>query len=660
VADDPVVRRPPASRPPPSGRQDWPRCRPAGDADCTGVQVPPYGRCLEHLTASELDETLSHLSPGADLDARGTHVSDHLLDCLLSACSDGESGPVFGTVQFSEASFDGNARFSGASFDGMAWFNGVRFGGDAVFRQAQFGGNAWFSGACFAGTAWFDGVRFGQAAVFRRAQFQGAAWFTDSSFDGTAWFEQASFAGDALFSKIAVGVDFTENAEFGGVQFGSVATFGSVRFGWNASFGGARFGGDASFNDAAFGADARYSGTAGFDAAQFSAAAGFWGTRFGGDASFGRARFQAAGYLGPFVVDGRLSLDAAVFEHQVTIEAATAAVSARRASFAGATLRLRYADVDLSHAVSTSPLAVIAAAGPFTIPGAGEEEPGLLQQTVLAQDGRDPGPSLLSIRGMDASQVFLVDVDLSRCRFADAYNLDQLRFEGSRCRFAEPPRTLRIGRGLAVWRYTRRQVLAEERDWRGQRRRPGWIQPDEQQVPALDPERILTLYRQLRKAQEDAKNEPGAADFYYGEMEMRRYARTTPTGERVVLALYWALSGYGLRSTRALSALLVVLALATAGFVTVGFAAAQNVQYLPIGHPRPGLPAAYQQAIAPGPRPGWLAALNYSVDSSTSLLSKGQSLPVTWAGNVVEFFVKLAAPLLLGLALLAVRNRVKR
>jgi hypothetical protein len=36
------------------------------------------------------------------------------------------------------------------------------------------------------------------------------------------------------------------------------------------------------------------------------------------------------------------------------------------------------------------------------------------------------------------------------------------------------------------------------------------------------PEHVAPLYRALRKAQEDAKDEPGAADFYYGEMEMRR------------------------------------------------------------------------------------------------------------------------------------------
>src|SRR5262249_60260705 len=60
--------------------------------------------------------------------------------------------------------------------------------------------------------------------------------------------------------------------------------------------------------------------------------------------------------------------------------------------------------------------------------------------------------------------------------------------------------------------------------------------------PQLQPERLAVLYRQLRKAQEDAKNEPGAADFYYGEMEMRRHATTVRIGERILLLLYWLTS----------------------------------------------------------------------------------------------------------------------
>jgi hypothetical protein len=43
------------------------------------------------------------------------------------------------------------------------------------------------------------------------------------------------------------------------------------------------------------------------------------------------------------------------------------------------------------------------------------------------------------------------------------------------------------------------------------------------------------VYRQLHKGREDAKNEPGAADFYYGECEMRRHALDTPWAEKAIL-----------------------------------------------------------------------------------------------------------------------------
>ena len=94
------------------------------------------------------------------------------------------------------------------------------------------------------------------------------------------------------------------------------------------------------------------------------------------------------------------------------------------------------------------------------------------------------------------------------------------------------------------------------------------------------PERLAGLYRQLRKAQEDAKNEPGAADFYYGEMEMRRKATTTPAGERAILWLYWLISGYGLRALRSLAALAILGVIVTTALVGGGLAATAPPQHL--------------------------------------------------------------------------------
>jgi hypothetical protein len=362
-------------------------------------------------------------------------------------------------------------------------------------------------------------------------------------------------------------------------------------------------------------------------------------------------RFSAARSLGPLDVQDRFLLDHAAFEEKVTIEAAASVFSAPHASFAGATLRIGYADVSMDNITTTEPITVISALPGFvardlTPPGAAQA------------GGLHPEPTLLSLSGVDASQLLLIDLDLSECRFTGAFNLDQLRFEGSRCRFAEPPRPRGWRRALSP---TRRQMLAEERDRRSGRRRFAWQPPRHPSVPALEPERILTAYRRLRKAQEDAKNEPGAADFYYGEMEMRRHASTTPAAEKLILTLYWAVSGYGLRAARALWALFITLALSTVAFATVGFASSQTVRYLPVPPSRPGLATAYEQVGVAGPHPGWLSALFYSLHSSTSLLSSAlPALPLTNAGEAVQIALKLLGPVFVGLAILAVRNRIKR
>ncbi len=569
------VQRPPA---------DWPRCRLSPDTNCNGAQIAPFGRCLAHLTGTELDQFLSQRGPGSDLDARGTDIGELLLGRLVTTFGVGQFGPVFGTARFSQAQFTGAVLLSGARFTGDAWFDGARFGGDAMFAGAGFGGNAVFTDAEFgAGALFTDRASFRKEAVFDGARFAGTAHFDDAGFDGSAGFSGAWFGGDTILA----------------------------------------------------------------------------GARFGKSAQFTGAAFDKAGHLGPLAAGVGLILDAAVFGQPVLIEAAAATVSLRRATFADATLRLRYAAIDLDHATSAGRFTLTGAVEPFTVPGDGASRRSPVDESALTGAARDAGPSLLRMRGVDASRVALVNVNLSRCRFADAHNLDQLHFEGHRSRFADPPGFLRVAR-IPVWHYTNRQIIADEWDWRAQRRRVAWNPQPGERCQALEPERLLTLYRQLRKALEDAKNEPGAADFYYGEMEMRRRASTTPAGERFLLALYWALSGYGLRSIRALSALVIVLALATAGFATIGFAGSANITYLPVGPAHPGAAVAYRQTTVSGPRPGWLGAFIYSVDSSTSLLSSSQSQPLTGIGNAVQILLKLLGPLFVGLALLAVRNRVKR
>ena len=103
-----------------------------------------------------------------------------------------------------------------------------------------------------------------------------------------------------------------------------------------------------------------------------------------------------------------------------------------------------------------------------------------------------------------------------------------------------------------------------------------------------NPESIAATYRALRKGREDNKDEPGAADFYYGEMEMRRQRPRTSAGgdgtseekpfgvpvaaaERGILWVYWLTSGYGLRGSRALIALALTVILFAFAFNAWGF-----------------------------------------------------------------------------------------
>lgn len=174
---------------------------------------------------------------------------------------------------------------------------------------------------------------------------------------------------------------------------------------------------------------------------------------------------------------------------------------------------------------------------------------------------------------------------------------------------------------------------------------PGWLSDDESGV--LNARQIAGLYRALRKSREDTKDEPGAADFYYGEMEMRRRARASRDGnpgsafrspsrgraERGILTAYWLVSGYGLRAWRAIAWLAALTALLAFAFHTIGYT-------------QPPRPASY-----------WTSLL-YAFRATLSLTDSNVQL-TAW-GQLLQSLLRLTGPVLLGLALLALRGRVKR
>ncbi len=262
--------------------------------------------------------------------------------------------------------------------------------------------------------------------------------------------------------------------------------------------------------------------------------------------------------------------------------------------------------------------------------------------------GQVPGqPQLVSLRQADVAGLGLSNISAADCRFAGAHNLDKLRLE-SGISFAAAPPPAGSDRGWQ-WRGGR-EVIAEERAWRAGRhgRRwaapawPGWL--GDQQPDVLDPGQIASLCRALRKAREDDKDEPGAADFYYGEMEMRRARPRRGHGgqsgaasrgrvERGILTAYWLVSGYSLRAWRAVAWLAVITALFAAAFHLVGF------------------------AVPPRPVSYWTSLL-YAFRATLSLADNQVTL-TAW-GSLLQAVLRLTGPVLLGLALLALRGRVKR
>ncbi|WP_405590054.1 hypothetical protein [Streptomyces sp. NBC_01190] len=284
-----------------------------------------------------------------------------------------------------------------------------------------------------------------------------------------------------------------------------------------------------------------------------------------------------------------------------------------------------------------------------------------------SRERRSPGARVASVRGVDAAQLVLADVDLTGCLLAGTVHLDQLRLGGA-CLFASTPTGIHW-RGWWPVRQTRRGTLADEQHWRHTQPRtvPGWMPaPSEGAIDIVQPAALATMYRDLRKSYEDNSNEPGAADFYYGEMETRRADARTAPAEHALLTAYWALSGYGLRATRALGWLLAAVTLTMLLMVTWGLPRNDTPTTSTgtlTGH-RIALTTVNPDPANPsGPITHRLTRQRLEkslrvVINSVIFRSSGQDLTTT--GTYTEMAARLTEPVLLGLAALAVRSRIKR
>jgi uncharacterized protein YjbI with pentapeptide repeats len=437
-----------------------------------------------------------------------------------------------------------------------------------------------------------------------------------------------------------------------------------------ARFDGASFQGEARFEGASFQGVARFDrasfqGDAVFDRANFQERAWFDGASFHKVASFRRVSFERATQVGSLLAS-QLDLDGALFRNRVHLVVTAAVVCARQSRFpAGVHLRLRYASVALDDADLAGPAILAGARMPF--PTLEEQDEQLARRWERLQPGPRSQrwrPRLLSIRRADVTGLHLANMDLRACRFAGAHNLDRLRIEGA-------PLFIRT----TGWWRARRKTLAEEQHWRANRpgrwRPAGWY-PQACQPPTsrkakgpveapelVEPARLAAVYRELRKGREDAKDEPGAADFYYGECEMRRHDPGTPRAERLVLWAYWLVSGYALRASRAVLAWALLVVVGAATLAGIGFKPPTSPQIVPIDARRGQVVYEKREVARPSSLEQVPEALAFSAESTVSLF-RAPDRALTLPGRWMQMILRVLGPVLLGLLVLSLRGRVRR
>lgn len=233
----------------------------------------------------------------------------------------------------------------------------------------------------------------------------------------------------------------------------------------------------------------------------------------------------------------------------------------------------------------------------------------------------------------DAGLMTLSYVDLQRCSFYGAHGVSAIEVDTT-CSLPKPP-----------WWARGRRVIADEFAWRATRSilKYGWtLEGVEISVKApeprkgvprkvllrpLRPEQVGAIYRELRRSLESKSDMSAAADFYYGEMEMRKWSATGL--ERFLLWAYWLVSGYGLRPERAIACWIALVGLASWGtYALQAF-------------------GSFKEAL--------VFAARAAVPGVANLKP-----PTIAAVSIVEIHLRVLGPSLLGLLFLALRAKLMR
>ncbi|GHJ35298.1 hypothetical protein Sm713_09070 [Streptomyces sp. TS71-3] len=610
-----------------------------------------YGedKCVTHLSEGELGGWLSRLGPEAEIHLARTQLAKGTLDQIKGAVTGQDDVPQFGYLSLRRAEIEGGvdlcySRFSkevdlyGLKVSKYLDFEGVQVSGglDANFIEAPQGVD--FYRAKIGGSLNLEGSKVGEQVRVARCDIDGSFLLRGCQVSGNVECYEVKVSGPAYLSNMQVVGDISfRNSSFSdGVQFFYTETSGyfnvsDSEFSGFVEFEGLRIAHDLIWERASFRDDVT------FDKADLS----------------GLVQGSCLFYKG-------VNFIRTIFRSAVIIQACARRVDFWGARFeVGGTLLLRYAMVRMTGAILAGPTSLVAFNRNFVdIFG----DP--MDEFVIPHE--DPNVKLLDMGSVNAGNLTLVDIDLTPCRFAGAFNLDQLRLEGE-WNFGTPP----SGRvGITPFTWAKRKIIEEERQWRALRSHPlvlrsGWGDPPDNPRDVPGVAALMTTYRQLRKGREDAKDEPGANDFYYGEMEMRRHNQSWGKGERWLLQFYWLLSGYGIRASRAFGWLIISMILTI--LLMMGFGLPQDSpKQEAAGTVPPGGGKVTFEIDKEDPRnpigdrftsKRFERALNVTLNSVV-FHSSDQDLTTT--GTYIEMASRFSEPVLLGLGILAIRGRLKR
>jgi uncharacterized protein YjbI with pentapeptide repeats len=429
------------------------------------------------------------------------------------------------------------------------------------------------------------------------------------------------------------GATFGDEADLGWATFGDEANLGEATFGDRADLGWATFGDGANLSGATFGVGADLSGAtfgvgADLSGATFGDGADLSGATFGGGVSLSGVWFvgsvdargavfvgQQRG-LGPLYAGGTVDLYDAQFGSETRLEVDAAGLVLSRAVFGGAVeVRVVRARVEASETrfEARATFGALDAVRRPQLEGRRGRRGRKLVQAVAAP------ASVWSLRRTDVASLTIVGIDVDDARFAGARGLERLRLIDTA--FEERQGRQRL----------REESLLDEPD--------DAATDDERRMghPSCTAEQVAELYRALRKSREDNADTPGGNDLYVGEQLMRRRAlrererQTAATrARRVLLALYGAIGGYGVRPARPLAGLLGVVAL------------------------------AWPLAACWGLSTGDASDALVFVLRSMLLLPNSHNALTTTAGDALQVALRVIGPVLISLVALGVRAQIKR